>query len=88
MNVDIDALKAKHWLKFDRLVITGCQCGFKANTDSDCGFGDSVANHLMEVGIEAAGGRAIRLCPRCTTEVLCDQCGTCLYHCFCDGGAS
>lgn len=58
MNVDMDALKAKHWLKFDKRQITGCQCGFPADTDSDCGYGDSVANHLMEVG--AAEGQAER----------------------------
>lgn len=41
-----------HWLKWDTIArtITGCQCGFKADMDSDCGFGDSVVAHLIEVG--------------------------------------
>lgn len=45
-----------HWLKFNQetLEITGCQCGFAADTDSDCGWGDSVVAHLLEVGAETA----------------------------------
>lgn len=49
-------LTSAHWLKWDTIArtITGCQCGFAADIDSDCGFGDSVVLHLLEVGAEAA----------------------------------
>jgi len=48
----IDDLNSKHWLKWNTIArtITGCQCGFRADVDSDCGFGDSVVAHLLEVG--------------------------------------
>lgn len=39
----------KHWLAFgsDRQIV-GCHCGFKAE-DSDCGWGDSVVQHIVDV---------------------------------------
>ncbi|WP_026931196.1 hypothetical protein [Glycomyces tenuis] len=40
-----------HWLKFNAdCQVTGCQCGFRADLDSDCEFGDSVVAHLLDVG--------------------------------------
>jgi hypothetical protein len=52
----IEDLSSKHWLKWNTIarVITGCQCGFRADESSDCGFGDSVVAHLLEVGATAA----------------------------------
>jgi hypothetical protein len=52
----IEDLNQKHWLKWNTIArtITGCQCGFGANEDSDCGFGDSVVAHLLEVGAGAS----------------------------------
>lgn len=39
-----------HWLLFDKdRQIVGCRCGFRADMDSDCGWGDSVVEHLLEV---------------------------------------
>ena len=48
----IDDLNSKHRLKWNTIArtITGCQCGFRADESSDCGFGDSVVAHLLEVG--------------------------------------
>jgi hypothetical protein len=43
-----------HWLKFNNGEIVGCQCGVRADMDSDCGWGDSVVAHLVDVGAEAA----------------------------------
>jgi hypothetical protein len=47
-----DALKPNpHWLIFNAArAITGCACGFEADIDGDCGFGDSVVDHLLEQG--------------------------------------
>lgn len=48
----------QHWLVFDLSIetpspwITGCQCGFVADVDSDMGFGDSVVDHLLSVAAE------------------------------------
>lgn len=40
-----------HWLMFDAArQVTGCHCGFEADMDSDCGYGDSVVDHLLSVG--------------------------------------
>ncbi|MEU5156785.1 hypothetical protein [Glycomyces sp. NPDC021274] len=52
----IEGLNSRHWLKWNTITrtITGCQCGFGANEDSDCGFGDSVVAHLLKVAAEAA----------------------------------
>lgn len=52
----IENLNSKHWLKWNTTArtITGCQCGFAANEDADCGFGDSVVAHLLEVGARTA----------------------------------
>lgn len=52
----IEELNSLHWLKWNTLArtITGCHCGFRADESSDCGFGDSVVAHLLEVGAEAA----------------------------------
>lgn len=51
-----DGLNSRHWLKWNTITrtITGCQCGFGANEDSDCGFGDSVVAHLLKVAAEAS----------------------------------
>lgn len=48
----VEGLSSRHWLKWDTIArtITGCQCGFRADESSDCGFGDSVVAHLLEVG--------------------------------------
>jgi hypothetical protein len=50
-----------HWLKWNTLArtITGCQCGFQADESSDCGFGDSVVAHLLDVG--AGSSRPVHL---------------------------
>lgn len=32
--------------------IVGCHCGFTANNDADCGWGDSVVRHLMQIAWE------------------------------------
>jgi hypothetical protein len=38
-----------HWLVFnDEREVSGCHCGFRADLDSDCGWGDSVVEHLLE----------------------------------------
>jgi hypothetical protein len=43
----------QHRLKFnDERLITGCQCGFVADHDDD-GYGDSVVEHLVELGLQA-----------------------------------
>lgn len=43
-----------HWLVFnDKREIVGCRCGFAADTDSDCGWGDSVVRHLLAEGWDA-----------------------------------
>jgi hypothetical protein len=47
-----------HWLLFDMIdhgrlqqrVVSGCHCGFKADVEADCGWGDSVVEHLIDVG--------------------------------------
>lgn len=39
----------EHWLLFDAWRIVGCHCGFKADVEADCGRGDSVVAHLLEV---------------------------------------
>lgn len=39
-----------HWLVFNgKREVVGCHCGFVADLDSDCGWGDSVVTHLLEV---------------------------------------
>lgn len=39
-----------HWLRFnEQREITGCHCGFVADAESDCGWGDSVVDHLLTV---------------------------------------
>lgn len=45
-----------HWLKFNKTTreVIGCQCGFAADIDSDCGWGDSVVRHFFDVGAAAA----------------------------------
>jgi hypothetical protein len=43
-----------HWLAFKVGQVTGCHCGFRANLDSDRGWGDSVVAHLVQVGADAA----------------------------------
>lgn len=41
-----------HWLLFDRARrVVGCRCGFKADVEADCGWGDSVVKHLLEVSV-------------------------------------
>lgn len=46
----------EHWLTFDPATrdVTGCACGFRADLDSDCGWGDSVVAHLLDTGRGAA----------------------------------
>lgn len=47
----MEELRMQHWLVFDaKRRVIGCHCGFPADMESDCGWGDSVANHLMAVG--------------------------------------
>jgi hypothetical protein len=43
-----------HWLKFNNGEIVGCQCGVRADYDSDCDWDDSIVAHLVDVGAEAA----------------------------------
>ena len=52
-----------HWLIFGpehtdpdiaQRPITGCACGYRADLNEDHGFGDSVVDHLLEVGANAA----------------------------------
>lgn len=43
-----------HWLMWDVDSIVGCICGFRADTEWDGGYGDSVVNHLLAVGWERA----------------------------------
>jgi hypothetical protein len=33
----------------DKREIVGCHCGFKAVDEEDCGWGDSVVQHLLDV---------------------------------------
>jgi hypothetical protein len=48
---DTDPAPSPHWLIFDAArQITGCACGFPADLDEDCGWGDSVVDHLLAVG--------------------------------------
>jgi hypothetical protein len=49
----VEALMERHWLLFDRKErqIVGCHCGFEADNDSDCGWGDSVVRHLFEAAL-------------------------------------
>jgi hypothetical protein len=48
----------KHWLIFGvhegRRAVVGCQCGFQADVESDCGYGDSVVDHLLTAGRQLA----------------------------------
>ena len=47
----VDAAESPHWLIFNSArQVTGCACGFAADVDSDCGFGDSVVDHLLAAG--------------------------------------
>lgn len=40
-----------HWLvRDDDGQIVGCHCGFEADREADLGYGDSVVEHLVEVG--------------------------------------
>ena len=39
-----------HWLLFNAArEVVGCACGFDADVESDCGWGDSVVDHLLGV---------------------------------------
>ena len=43
--------ESPHWLLFDKArQVTGCACGFRADMEEDCGYGDSVVDHLLVVG--------------------------------------
>lgn len=45
----------QHWLVFDKgRQVTGCHCGFRANIDSDRGYGDSVVAHLQQMARDEA----------------------------------
>lgn len=55
--------ESTHWLIFGpehtdpdiaSRPVTGCACGFRADLNEDLGFGDSVVDHLLEVGANAA----------------------------------
>lgn len=48
-----DDLMAEHWLTFVDGQVTGCHCGYPADQDSDCGYGDSVVRHLFDVALQA-----------------------------------
>ena len=46
----IERVADSHWLMFDgERRIVGCHCGFRADLEADCGWGDSVRVHLKEV---------------------------------------
>lgn len=45
-----------HWLMFNaKREVVGCHCGFKADVDADCGWGDSVVEHLLENPLHPSG---------------------------------
>lgn len=54
---DRPASNRDHWLTFhhdderDRQVVDGCHCGFGADVYEDEGWGDSVVDHLINVGV-------------------------------------
>jgi hypothetical protein len=51
---DVERISSRsdgHWLVFDNeRRVTGCHCGFEADVDSDCGWGDSVVDHIYAAG--------------------------------------
>jgi hypothetical protein len=53
-TTNLGSLRAKHWLVFNEIGtgLTGCHCGFPADYDSDCGYGDSIVAHLLSVGLD------------------------------------
>lgn len=45
-----------HWLVFDaERTIVGCFCGFRADVESDAGYGDTVLDHFEAVVRREAG---------------------------------
>lgn len=74
----------EHWLVMDGdRAIAGCHCGFVAETDSDCGYGDSVLKHFagmviasarkaVAAEIRAAMPESARHTPRQTWVGMCD----------------
>lgn len=54
MTAGLTDAEREHWLIFDdERRVTGCHCGFQADMDADCGWGDSVVEHLMTTAITA-----------------------------------
>lgn len=54
MSDRIASQRNGHWLVFnDERHVTGCHCGFEADVDSDCGWGDSVVDHIYNAGRNA-----------------------------------
>lgn len=53
-DLALEQLRNEHWLIFnDGREVVGCHCGFEADNDSDCGWGDSVVEHLFRVAMDA-----------------------------------
>lgn len=57
----------KHWLLFEvrsgRLMVTGCACGFEADVEADCGYGDSVVRHLLSAPRESVRPKPVPKTP-------------------------
>lgn len=58
-TIDEPDAESNHWLLFgpehtDPHIVSrpvvGCACGFRADLEADGGYGDSVVDHLLEVG--------------------------------------
>lgn len=47
-----------HWLVVNvGREVVGCHCGFEAHPD-DCGYGDSVVDHIYRVGLAEGAARS------------------------------
>lgn len=58
MSERITSKRDGHWLVFDdERRVTGCHCGFEADMDSDCGWGDSVVDHIWNAAQHKAQNR-------------------------------